>query len=116
MLIPLPMFPSFIFYERYPTLQMHCTKILKQIFLDIKLRGLVPNFCMHVSVSDLYIPTNGPPVLLHCVCGLIVGIHKSITDGYMDVEIGKEGAQFHFLIKIRLSTYAKGISEPLRNL
>jgi hypothetical protein len=22
----------------------------------MKLRGLVPNFCIHVSVSDLYIP------------------------------------------------------------
>ncbi len=59
---------------------MHCTKKFKQIFSERKLRGLVPNFCMHVSVSDLYIPPIGPPILLHCVCGPIVGIHKSITD------------------------------------
>jgi hypothetical protein len=30
----------------------------------MKLRGLVPNFRIHVSVSDLYIPTIGPPILL----------------------------------------------------
>ncbi len=29
----------------------------------MKLRGLVPNQ-IHVSVSDLYIPTIGPPILL----------------------------------------------------
>ncbi len=34
--------------------QMHCTENSKQIFLEIKLRGLVPNFCIHVSVSDFY--------------------------------------------------------------
>ncbi len=34
------------------------------VFLEIKLRGLVLNFHIHVSVSDLYIPTIGPPILL----------------------------------------------------
>jgi hypothetical protein len=32
-----------------------CTENLKQIFLEMKLRGLVPNFHIHVSVSELYI-------------------------------------------------------------
>jgi hypothetical protein len=27
-------------------------------------RPLVPNFYIHVSVNDLYIPTIGPPILL----------------------------------------------------
>jgi hypothetical protein len=40
----------------------------KQIFPEMKLRGFVPNFWIHVSVSDLYIPTS--------VCGPIVGIYK----------------------------------------
>jgi hypothetical protein len=35
-----------------------------RVCLFCKLRGLVPNFHVHVSVSDLYIPTNGPPILL----------------------------------------------------
>jgi hypothetical protein len=28
----------------------------------MKLRGLVPNFHIHVSVSDTYVPTIGPPI------------------------------------------------------
>jgi hypothetical protein len=42
----------------------------------MKLRGLVPNFHIHVSVSDLYIPTIGPPILQQP----IVEIYKSLTD------------------------------------
>ncbi len=39
----------------------HCTKNSKHIFLEMKLRGLVPNFYIHVSVSDfIYIPTICP--------------------------------------------------------
>ncbi len=30
----------------------------------MKLHGLVPNFHIHDSVSDLYIPTIGLPILL----------------------------------------------------
>ncbi len=41
-------------------LQMHCSENLKQILPEMKLRGLAPNFCIHVSVRDLYIPTIGP--------------------------------------------------------
>jgi hypothetical protein len=29
----------------------------------MNLRGLVPNFNIHVAVSDLYIPTIGSPIL-----------------------------------------------------
>ncbi len=36
----------------------------KQILPEIKLLGLVPNSCIHVSVSDLYIPMIGPPIWL----------------------------------------------------
>jgi hypothetical protein len=46
----------------------------------MKLRGLVPNFHIHVSVSDLYIPTIGPSILLQKIRGLIVGVYKLITD------------------------------------
>jgi hypothetical protein len=35
-----------------PAMQMQCTENSKQIFPEMKLRGLVPNFYIHVSVSD----------------------------------------------------------------
>jgi hypothetical protein len=60
-------------------LQRHYTENLKQIFPEMKLRGLVPNFYIHVSMSDLYIPKIGSPILLQLI-----------------VEIGNEAAQFHF--------------------
>ncbi len=34
------------------------------VFPEKKLRGLSPNFHIHVSVSDLYIPTICPPIFL----------------------------------------------------
>jgi hypothetical protein len=45
------------------TLQIY-KKNSKQIFPEKELRGYSPNSCIHVSVSDLYIPLNGLPVLL----------------------------------------------------
>jgi hypothetical protein len=51
--------------------QTHCTENSKKIFPEMKLRGLVPNFYIHVSVSNLYIPTKGGP---------IAGINESLTD------------------------------------
>ncbi len=58
----------------------HCTENLKQIFPETKLRGLVPNFYIDVSVSNLYISTIGPPILLqqNTVGGPI--IYKSLTN------------------------------------
>ncbi len=41
--------------------------------------GLSPNFHIHVSVSDLYIPTMD----LQEICGPILGINKSLTDTCM---------------------------------
>ncbi len=34
------------------------------VFPEMKLRGLVPNSYIHVSVSDLYIPRIGLPIWL----------------------------------------------------
>jgi hypothetical protein len=36
---------------------MHCNKNSKHILPEMKLRGLITNFYIHVSRSDLYIPT-----------------------------------------------------------
>ncbi len=52
----------FTVYSR--TLQRQNTEILKQIFPEKEYRGLSPNFHIHASVSDLYIPTIGLPNLL----------------------------------------------------
>ncbi len=41
-----------------------------------------------MSVSELYIHTIGLPFLLEEICGLILGIYKSLT------EIGADAAQF----------------------
>jgi hypothetical protein len=42
----------------------------KQIFPEKEYRGLSPNFHIHVSVSELYIPTMELPFLLEEICGL----------------------------------------------
>jgi len=53
---------------------MHCPENSKQIIPDVKLRGLGPNFYIHESVSDLYIPTIGPQTQYSKIGGRIVGI------------------------------------------
>jgi hypothetical protein len=62
------------------TLQKQNAENLKQIFPEKEYRGLSPNFHIHVSVSELYIPTMGLPFLLEEICGPILGIYKSPTD------------------------------------
>jgi hypothetical protein len=61
-------------------LAAHCAKNLKQIFPEMKLYGLVSNIYIHVSVSDLYIPTIGPLTHYSKIGGQIVGLYKSFTD------------------------------------
>ncbi len=41
---------------------MHCTGNSVYVFLFWELRGLSPNFHIHVSVSDLYVPRIGPHI------------------------------------------------------
>jgi hypothetical protein len=47
-----------------PALQRNNTENLKQIFPEKEMRGHSPNFHIHVSVSDFYIPTIDLPILL----------------------------------------------------
>jgi hypothetical protein len=61
-------------------LQRKNAENLKQIFPEKEYRGLSPNFHIHVSVSELYIPTMGLPFLLKEICGQILGKYKSLTD------------------------------------
>ncbi len=53
---------------------------LKQIFPEKEYRGLSPNFHIHVSVSELCIPTVGLPFLLEEICGPKLEIYKSLKD------------------------------------
>jgi hypothetical protein len=39
----------------------HCTENMKHIFPKMKLRSIITNSYIHVSVSDLYIPRIGLP-------------------------------------------------------
>ncbi len=65
-------------YKDY-TLQRIHTENWKQIFPEKEFRGHSPNFHIHVSVNDLYIPTIGLPVLMKEICGPILKIYKSLT-------------------------------------
>jgi hypothetical protein len=75
---------------------VHCkdstyAKNSKQIIPEIKLHCLIPSSYIHASVSDVYIPTIGLPILLQKnIGGPIVGIYKSLT------ETGTEGTRFLF--------------------
>jgi hypothetical protein len=43
---------------------LHCNENPIYVFPEKELRGLSPNFHIHVSVSDLYIPRIGPHIFL----------------------------------------------------
>ncbi len=81
---------------RLITLTLYRILYFNQIFPEMKLRGLVPNFYIHLSVSYLFILMIGLRILLCCVCGLIMGTYKSLTDTWMWKLWISEAAQFHF--------------------
>jgi hypothetical protein len=54
-------------------LQRQNVENLKQIFPKKEFRGLSPNFHIHGSVTEIYIPTMGLPV--EEICRLILGIY-----------------------------------------
>ncbi len=65
----------YIQYVRMHALQRQNTEISKQIFPEKEYRGLSPSFHIHASVSDLYIPTIGLPILLEEICRPILGLY-----------------------------------------
>ncbi len=65
------------------------------VFPERELRGLITNFYIHISVSDLYIPTIGPPIFLQPSRQADFG-NISIAHRYINVEIRTKAAQFPF--------------------
>ncbi len=65
------------------TLQRHNTEKSKQISPEKELRGLSPNFHIHVSMSNLCMLTIGLPILLLEIWGPILGKYKSLTNIWM---------------------------------
>jgi hypothetical protein len=61
------------------------------MFPEKELRGLSPNVHIHVSVSDLYIPTIGRPILLQENIWTDPG-NIQISHRHTNVEIGTEAA------------------------
>ncbi len=58
----------------------HCNENPIYVFLFGELRGLRPNFHIHVSVSDSDIPRIGPHISCSITAKSTVGIYKSLTD------------------------------------
>jgi hypothetical protein len=52
--------PAFCVISIYST--VHCNENPIYVFPEKELRGLSPNFHIHVSVRDLYIPMIGPHI------------------------------------------------------
>jgi hypothetical protein len=50
--------------EKSSAKQLICKEDSNYVFPDIELRGLVLNFHIHTSASDLYISSIGPSILL----------------------------------------------------
>jgi hypothetical protein len=74
-------FPHKRYWEhQLPTLQRTNTGNWRQIFPEKELHGHSPNFHIHVSMSNLYIPTIDLPNLPKEICGPTLGIYKSLTD------------------------------------
>ncbi len=76
------------------TLQRQNAVNLKQVFPEKEYRGLSPNFHIHASVSELYIPTMGPPFLLGKYVDRSWEYILYIAHRHMNVEIGAEAALF----------------------
>jgi hypothetical protein len=60
---------------------IHCNENSIYVFLFWELCGLSPNFHIHLSVSDLYIPRIGSHTVYSCgrLGRLILEIYKSLT-------------------------------------
>ncbi len=70
----------------------HCNENPIYVFLFLELRGLSPNFHIHVSVNDLYISRIGPQIFLQQIRQTAHG-DIYIAHRRMSVEIGTKANQ-----------------------
>ncbi len=74
----------------------HCKEDLIYVFPEMKLRGLVPNFHIHVTVIDSYIPMIGPAICCK-ICRTILGIYESLIDTVHECRNWERGPAVSFL-------------------
>jgi hypothetical protein len=95
-------------------LSVHCKEITIYVFLDEELRGLSPNFHIHVSIYAIYkFPRSVNLFCLQQNRQPIVGIHKSFTETLM-YELGlstcssfSKNICFAFLVLCLCSVHSK---------
>jgi hypothetical protein len=94
---------------------MHCKEDSNYVFPEIKLRGLVPSFHIHTSLSDLYMPRIGPPILLQPNRQTDRGNiqYKSLTDIQYECKIGNEAEKFHFQFSVQYRCSVNGLANIL---
>ncbi len=74
---------------------MHCKENPIYVLPEKELRSLCPSFHSHVSVSDSYIATIGPPIFLEQNRQTDRGNIK-VAQRNINVGIGSAAAQYHF--------------------
>ena len=98
------------------TMQMHCAENLNQIFPEMKLRGLSPNFYIQLSVRDLNISMIGPRTIQQNRLNNCGNINRSQIQECRNWERGRTVSFLGmFVSNFRYSAYAASyhLSSPI---
>jgi hypothetical protein len=83
-------------YKATRYLNTYCTENLIYVFPEMKLCGLIPNSCIHESVSNLDIPSISLSIWLQQYRQADRSWEYIIAHRYMNVEIGRQNIIFLF--------------------